>query len=122
MNGDCDSEVLLRLVEQMPNPAQGLSACLDEARGSMALALYDRDSDAVWLARNTGRELWLARMERDNRWFFASSEAILLESLHKVVGPQSVKRLAYLAPIPTGIPIALTSDGRMLAVSDAATE
>ena len=40
LRSECDSEVLLRLVEASEHPAAGLELCLRETRGSMAVALY----------------------------------------------------------------------------------
>lgn len=118
LTSDCDSEVLLRLVEAYPQPSQGLTECLREVRGSMAVAVYDEQQDLVWLARNGGRPLWLARLHKDRRRFFASTDAILIEAFRKVLGPSALKRMDYLAPVPEGTPVVLTSDGRVIAADD----
>jgi glucosamine--fructose-6-phosphate aminotransferase (isomerizing) len=115
LTSSCDSEVLLRLVEASPNPSQGLNECLREVKGSMAVAVYDRHRDWVWLARNRGRPLWLARLEKDRRWFFASTDAILIEAFRKVLGPSTLKRLDYLAPLPEDTPVVIAADGRVIA-------
>jgi glucosamine--fructose-6-phosphate aminotransferase (isomerizing) len=118
LTSDCDSEVLLRLVETAPEVAGGLQDCLKYVRGSMAIAAYERAADCVWLAHNGGRPLWLARMRQDRRWFFASTDSILLGAFRSVLGPAPAKRLDYLAPVPEGTPIALLADGRVIAEFD----
>jgi glucosamine 6-phosphate synthetase-like amidotransferase/phosphosugar isomerase protein len=118
LTSDCDSEVLLRLIEAYPRRLQGLSECLREVKGSMAIAIYDRKNNWVWLARNHGRPLWLARLQKDRRWFFASRETILLESFRKVLGPSAVKRMDYLAPVPEDTPLVLAADGRIIAAGE----
>lgn len=120
LSGQCDSEVLLRLAELDESPADGLSACLSEAKGSMAVALYDRPSGSVWLARNGGRPLWLLRLKRDRRWFFASTDSILLRAMKESLGSSSLKRVAYLAPIPAHVPLELRPDGSVRAAADRA--
>ena len=112
---ECDSEVLLRLVEVSDHPAAGLEACLRETRGSMAVALYDERDNIIWLARNGGRPLWLARLARDRRWFFGSTPQILLNAFRRVLGAGVHARLDYLAPVPEDIPLSLSPDGIILA-------
>jgi glucosamine 6-phosphate synthetase-like amidotransferase/phosphosugar isomerase protein len=111
----CDSEVLLRLVESYPHRARGLAECLREIKGSMAVAVYDEYRDCVWLCRNGGRPLWLARLRGDRRWFFASTDRILFDSFKAVLGPASVKTLEYLAPIPENTPLELAPSGIVIA-------
>lgn len=115
--GQCDSEVLLRLAELYESPADGLAACLSEAKGSLAVALYDRPSGSVWLARNSGRPLWLLRLERERRWFFASTDAILLRAMKESLGTSSLRRVAYLAPIPEHVPLEMRTDGSVFAAT-----
>lgn len=111
---ECDSEVLLRLIETEENPVLGLSLLLREVEGSFAVAVYDQRRSVVWLCRNAGRPLWLARLERDRRWFFASTGTILLTAFRKVLGKNDV-RLDYLAPIPEDTPMALSPSGMVVA-------
>jgi glucosamine--fructose-6-phosphate aminotransferase (isomerizing) len=115
IESECDSEVLLRMVERSPHPALGLYTCLQEVRGSMAVALYDSKQRLVWLARNSGRPLWLARLDGDPRLFFASTAEIILQSLREVLGPKAERQIALLLPVPTQVPTAISSEGRIIA-------
>lgn len=110
---ECDSEVLLRIEETATSVPRGLQDCLRLVKGSMAIAVYERATGFVWLAHNGGRPLWLARLKKDRRWFFASTARILLDGIGSVVRkPQ----FDYIAPVPEGVPLALTPDGRFIAV------
>ena len=115
LESDCDSEVLLRMVEAARHPAVGLQQCLREAEGSMAVSVLDAKAHLVWLARNRGRPLWLARLRRDRRLFFASTGTILLTALGQVLGADRAKRLDYFAPVPEHTPLAISPDGRIIA-------
>ena len=64
---ECDSEVILRLVEYLDDPAIGLEQALRILDGSMAVAMLDAEQDCIWLATNGGRPLWLMRLRDDRR-------------------------------------------------------
>ena len=115
LKSQCDSECLLRIVEASDHPALGLDRCLREVKGSMAVALIDPRESLVWVARNTGRPLWLAKMRKDRRYFFASTASILLSAFRRVLGPHAAGRLDYLAPVAEGSPLALSPSGRLIA-------
>lgn len=110
---ECDSEILLRMVETATNVAGGLQNCLRLLKGSMAIAVYDEATGSVWLAQNGGRPLWLARLRKDHRWFFASTQKILLDGIGSVV-----RRPIFdvFIPVPEWTPMVLTPDGRMVGV------
>jgi len=110
---ECDSEALLRLVEMARHPLVGLSVCLQEVQGSMAVAVYDSRARMVWFARNDGRPLWLAQLRNDRRWFFASTDAILLHAFRTVLG--DLKSIDYLAPVPSRTVLAVTEEGSVIA-------
>ncbi|MGE5607931.1 MAG: class II glutamine amidotransferase [Bacillota bacterium] len=114
LESECDSEVLLRLIETEEHRALGLDLCLREVQGSMAIAVFDSAAGLVWLARNKGRPLWLARLERDRRWFFASTGTVILEAFRKVLG-KAESRFDYFAPIPEDTPLAIAPHGVVLA-------
>jgi glucosamine 6-phosphate synthetase-like amidotransferase/phosphosugar isomerase protein len=116
LTSQCDSEVLARLVEDAGDPALGLARALREVSGSVAVAVLDRDTGAVWLARN-GRPLWLARMWASEVWFVASTNAILLRAFAAVHGETVLNRLAYLAPIPANCVLTLTPGSTVIAAS-----
>ena len=111
---ECDSEVLLRLVETAANVPSGLLDCLKLLKGSMAIVVYERATGFVWLAHNGGRPLWLARLHGDRRrMFFASTPEILIDGIGAVVRKPGFD---CLIPAPEGIPLVLTPDGRLIAV------
>ena len=64
---ECDSEVLLRIIERSKTVPIGLSLCLLERPG--AIAIYDQTHDVVWLAHDESRPLWVCRMQSDKRLF-----------------------------------------------------
>jgi hypothetical protein len=102
------------MMEMEEHRALGLDRCLREVDGSMAVAVYDAQTGLVCLARNSGRPLWLARLERDRRWFFASTGTILVEAFRQVLGKNEV-RLDYFAPVPEDTPLALSPTGIVVA-------
>jgi glucosamine 6-phosphate synthetase-like amidotransferase/phosphosugar isomerase protein len=99
---ECDSEVLLRLIEAHRYPMDGIAACLRECRGSTAVALMDTSEGSLWLAHNTGRPLWVAKLRNDRRWWFASTGAILLDAFAAVLGKGNV-RVELMVPLAEGI-------------------
>lgn len=116
LESECDSECLLRLIEATRGSvAYGLERCLNEVKGSMAVAVFDARSGLMWLCRNHGRPLWLARLKHDRRWFFASTGKILLEAFKQVFGPDALHKIDYLAPIAEDSPLAIASTGQVIA-------
>jgi glucosamine 6-phosphate synthetase-like amidotransferase/phosphosugar isomerase protein len=115
LDSDCDSEVLLRMVAASTDPAAGLRTCLREVQGSMAVAVYDRQREVVWLARNAGRPLWLARLRDDRRTFFASTADILIDAFRGVLGSHVENKIEMLMPIGENAPLAIRSSGVIIA-------
>lgn len=113
---ECDSEALLRVVEQAKSPAEGLLTCLREVRGSMSVAVLDSRQGVVYLATNGGRPLWVCRLRREGRMFFASTAPILLGALDRVLGRKR-HWLGTIQPIAQGYVHALTPDGRFIALT-----
>lgn len=116
LEGECDSELLLRIIEAAPDPVVGLADCL-RVRGTMAVALYDAGRDLVYLMRNAGRPLWVMRMRRERTWWFASTEDILLAAVEKARGRTSLRQVETLMPIPQDAPLALSPSGLLVAAS-----
>lgn len=112
---DCDSEVLLRLIERAENVGVGLFRCLREVEGSMAVAVYDAKDDLVWIARNRGRPLWLARLRRDRRMFLASTSTILIDAFQAVRGNRVNGEFEMFMPMPEDTPLAISPDGLIVA-------
>jgi len=99
LRSECDSEVLIRLLEQYENPYDGLNACLQKVSGLMAVAVFDYQRESLWLARNSGRPLWVARLKGDRRFWIASTKEILLAAFGTVLGRQSVMDFELLIPL-----------------------
>lgn len=114
LESDCDSELLLRIVEFADDPILGLRAALDELKGGMgAVALLDAHTGLIWLARDADRPLWAAQIDR--RTFIASTREILAESFRGALGASWQRRVDLLLPLGAGHPIALGFSGELLA-------
>ncbi len=111
----CDSEVLIRLVEKYDSPIDGLKACLKECHGSMAIAVLEPDKGMIHLARNSRRPLWLARLKKDRHWWFASTAAILVEGLVHALGNERFADLGELFPLADNVVHTLMPSGLLLA-------
>lgn len=116
LRSQTDSEVLLRLIEKVGDPLKGLDLCLHRIKGTMAIAMLDEKNQLVWLARRD-RPLWLCRLRNDRRWWFASTEKILIAAMRNVMGESIDYRVVYLAPIPEMTPMLLSPEG-LLAAAD----
>jgi glucosamine 6-phosphate synthetase-like amidotransferase/phosphosugar isomerase protein len=118
LRSDCDSEVILRLVEASGHPALGLHTCLRELRGGMAAAVLDAERQMVWLARNESRPLWLLRLGGIEGFFFCSTERIALQALRKVFGRDSQFLLEVLVPLAPKTVTGISSQGHWIAPPD----
>jgi glucosamine 6-phosphate synthetase-like amidotransferase/phosphosugar isomerase protein len=112
---ECDSEVLIRLLEQYQNPHDGLKACLQKVSGSMSVVVFDYERECLWLARNSGRPLWIAKLKGGRRWWIASTKKILLSAFETVLGTQSVMDFEILIPMATCSVHVLSAAGYVLA-------
>jgi glucosamine 6-phosphate synthetase-like amidotransferase/phosphosugar isomerase protein len=113
---ECDSEVLLRIVEQAKHPPDGLATCLRVVRGSMSVAVLDARRRVVYLATNGGRPLWVCRLADGRRTFWASTAAILLTALERVLG-RDRRWIGAIHPVTPGYVHALRPDGRLVALA-----
>ena len=102
LSTDVDSEVILRFVEAAEHPAVGLHHALNKVSGSMAAVVYDGQRDALYLARDTDKPLWLLRLRDDRRWWFASTREILLAAFREVIGEDVMARIDTLMPLAAG--------------------
>jgi len=118
LRADCDSEVILRLVEANQHPAVGLDMCLRELKGGMAAAVLDVEREVVWLAHNESRPLWLLRLDGINGCFFCSTETIALIALRRVFGREAQSMLQVLVPVVTQRVTGLSSQGHWVAPLD----
>ena len=118
LRSECDSEVILRLVEKNEHPAVGLDLCLRELTGGMAVAVLDMEREVVWLARNESRPLWVLRLAGIDGFFFASTEGIALNALRRVFGRDAQSVLQVLVPVVTQRVTGLSSGGQWVAPLD----
>ena len=112
---DCDSEIVLRLVEANEHPAVGLDMCLRELQGGMAAAVLDVEREVIWLAHNDSRPLWLMRLTGIDGFFFSSTDRIALTALRKVFGGAAQSLLQVLVPMVTHVVTGISSQGHWVA-------
>jgi predicted glutamine amidotransferase len=99
MKTDCDSEVLLRLAEAVPDLTEGLKFMYETADASggtdsIATAFVDRrDPKRILLSRNSGNPCYTYYSTRFGCTFFVSTEDIFeraLEMLYKTKSPKVI--------------------------------
>ena len=98
LRSQCESETILRLIEQVDDMVVGLQLAMHCIQGSIAAVLLDSHEQRLWLVRNDDRPLWLMRLQ-DKRWFFASTKGILTNAFQSVMGKRSLARIEILLPI-----------------------
>jgi glucosamine 6-phosphate synthetase-like amidotransferase/phosphosugar isomerase protein len=119
LDGNCDSEALLRLVEMLGDARLGLAGCLTEFRGSMAIACYDARRELLFLATNGGRPLWVCRLKGQRGWLFASTAQILDRGLSRAFGDRFQRRIEVQMPLAPNVVHALGGGGELAAVGRA---
>lgn len=107
VESECDSEVLLRIIERAKNPPVGISLCLREKPG--AIVVMDSRHDCVWVGRDESRPLWIGRLQHDWRLWIASTPTILKSALHNVIGTSFSFEL--LMPVPADHVFRISPDG-----------
>lgn len=112
LRSECDSEVLLRLVEVAKHPILGMASCLRERPG--AIVVYDAHHGVLYLGRDESRQLWVMRLRGERRWFFASTSEILIESLKAAWGEDALANIEIHMPIPAMTVLTLTASGALL--------
>ena len=117
LTSECDSEVVLRLVEAAESPADGLAAALLDLDGGMATAVLDVAAETVWVARNSSRPLWLIRLTGINGTFACSTREIAEYALHATYGRQWSETVEMLMPITPYVIVSMTGTGRLMTVS-----
>ena len=118
LRSECDTEVLLRLIEAAPRPVDGLADCLracGSVGGSMAVALLDTKHRTVWICRDSERPLWLCRLKGQRPWYFASTAEILMTAIEHTYGRDAGRRIEIIMPLASGQPHALTPGGLLIA-------
>lgn len=109
---ECDSEVLLRIIERAKTVPIGLSLCLLERPGAMAV--YDEKYDVIWLAHDESRPLWVCRMQGDRRLFIGSTSGILMEGIQNAL--QKSVAFDFLMPLATDHVFCASASGAIAAV------
>lgn len=115
VKSECDSEAILRYVESFANPVDGLDLAINRFDGSMAVAIFDEESDLLYLARNDGKPFWLLKLKCDKRWFFASTRDILLTAMNRALRKDISDLIEILIPMASGHVHILSSQGYLLA-------
>lgn len=97
LKSNCDSEVLLRIIERSKSIQLGMSICLREGPGS--IVVYDSREHCLWLGRDESRPLWICKIKNDHRLFFASTPGILIHGIQSVMTKSVVfESILPLAP------------------------
>lgn len=77
---ECDSEVILRVLESYPRRLTGIQEVYRQVRGSFACALLDARKLRLWLWRNYGNPIVVRYNQKLNLFVFASTGEILREA------------------------------------------
>ena len=112
VDSECDSEVLLRIVERSKTVSIGLSLCLLERPG--AIVIYDEHRDVCWLAHDDSRPLWVGRMRNDRRIWFASTSGILIDGIQNAL--QTAVSWEMLMPLAANHIFRASASGSIAAV------
>jgi len=73
---ECDSEIILRILERADRRVKGIQNVYKEVQGSMACALLDTRKLRLWLWRNYGNPIYLSYHAGLNMLAFASTRDI----------------------------------------------
>ena len=101
LHTECDSEILVRLIERLRSAPKALHAAVRHLPGSIAVAVLDARKTTVYLARNDARPLWIARL-RDGRWFWASTDQIIERALRHVLGRRFMSEIEIFVSLASG--------------------
>jgi glucosamine--fructose-6-phosphate aminotransferase (isomerizing) len=111
LTSECDSEVILRLVEVVGCGATGLKWALRQCRGSIAVAVYDQKQETVWLARNGGRPLVVCKVRGISGTFVASMPELMVIALRRTLGEGPRPHMDLLMPLAADTITSLRTDG-----------
>lgn len=111
---ETDSELACRLIEKVGSLPLGLHRCLQELKGSMAFAVMDFTTGAVWLARDGQRSLWVARLKDGKRTVFGSTAEIISQAVARSLGRPS-EWIESIQPLAANYVHTLTPEGRLVA-------
>jgi glutamine phosphoribosylpyrophosphate amidotransferase len=114
MTTETDSELACRLIEETGSLPLGLHRCLRELKGSMAFAVMDFTTGTVWLARDSQRSLWLARLKDGKRVIFGSTAEIISQAVWRSLGRPS-DWIASIHPLASHYVHSLSPEGRLIA-------
>jgi glucosamine 6-phosphate synthetase-like amidotransferase/phosphosugar isomerase protein len=119
-DGECDSESILRLLEKLGEPRKGLSACLAEFEGSLAVAVYDSKADLTWLTCNGGRPLWLFKLAGRRGWLWASVPTVMHRALARVYGKSYGVEIEVQLPLAPDVLHVISARGKLIGVEPVA--
>ena len=110
---ECDSEVVLRLVERHDQPASGLRIALHELSGGIAAAVLDARRRVVWIARDEARPAWMLKLAGLEGTFVCSTQDIAVRALRRTFGSSSSGLVEVLMPLAPNVVIAMSSQGKV---------
>lgn len=111
LTSECDSEVVLRLVEASETPSNGLQDCLDLLDGGIAAAVLDAKKKRILLARNERRPVWLLRLVHIDGIIACSTREIAETALRRMYGKGYASLVALLMPLASNSIIGISSEG-----------
>jgi glucosamine 6-phosphate synthetase-like amidotransferase/phosphosugar isomerase protein len=118
LRSECDSETILRTVEDANEVRAGLAEALRVCEGSIAALMLDaRREGLLWVVRNNSSPLYLLRLRNDRRLFFASTRAIMLKAFSRVLREGWEQRIDLLIPVASGTVHAVVPEGGMIAMA-----
>jgi hypothetical protein len=114
LDSQCDSEIVLRLVEAQRDVAAGLNDCLAQVEGGMAVVVLDMHRRSVWLARNEARPAWVLRLSGVHGYFACSTREIAEEALCRAFGRCAHHLVELLVPLASGVPVEMSQSGMLI--------
>jgi glucosamine 6-phosphate synthetase-like amidotransferase/phosphosugar isomerase protein len=115
LTSDCDSEVIMRLVEASEHPAAGLDDALRDLQGGTAVASLDVEREVIWLARNESRPVWVFKLASVNGTFFCSTREIAFNGLNRSFGRSAQSLFELLIPLSPRTVVGTSADGHLIA-------
>lgn len=114
VDSDCDSAILLGLIEKCQSIPQAMKLALEIVDGSMAVAILDCSSRLLWLVRDHRTPLWICRFRR--LWFFASTSGIVQDGIIDAFGKEALRDIEIMMPMAADNIHVLTVAGKLLNV------
>lgn len=115
LNSECDSEVVLRMIEAHGAAAAGLEDCLDQLTGGMAAAVLDVRRRIVAVVRNELRPAWMLRLAGVRGHLICSTREIAEESLCCTFGQSWRHTVEMLVPLASDAVVEMSASGKLIA-------